>query len=535
MNTLFKKGWRNNQAFTAITTFFAILVVSLSIFLSLVIAKNQAISQETKRLQNITTDVLARMSTTRAQFSNVVHHFSAVSDADACSPEHIRKMQEFNVNGFFLQAIAHMKGTSIECSSMPGVLDGMDLGQPNKIEPGGTKVWAGVKIPNWQDRNLVIFEQSGWAVMIVPSHAIEALGSPTVSVGIFGIDSHKLYTSRGEISPSWLRTYQGKRPLTFVDSEREMLVYITPNALNLSAVIAAMPLGEIKDDTLAFAQVLIPLGIIVGLALGGLFIYMAKSRYSPKTAILRALANDEFYLEYQPIMDITENTCVGAEALIRWETSDGNLVRPDIFIPAAEAAGVICQITDRVFELVAVDMQELFKKHTDFHIGINISSHDLKSGNLLKLIEKLEKVSGAKSNQIVIEATERGFLNDDASLQLMRDIRRHGVKIAIDDFGTGYSSLSYLTKFELDYLKIDKAFIDAVGTDAVTGHVAFHIIEMAKSLKLEMVAEGVETEDQARILLERGVKYVQGWLFSKSLKPAEFYIYVERHTKFFNN
>lgn len=280
---------------------------------------------------------------------------------------------------------------------------------------------------------------------------------------------------------------------------------------------------------MTFLEILIPLGMVIGLALAGLFIYMQKTRYSTRSAILRALANDEFYLEYQPIIHLPLNACVGAEALIRWRTPDDTFISPETFIPAAEAAGVICQITQRVFEIVAKDMRNVFAMHPDFHVGINISSHDIRSGALLELIKNLKNSTGAQGKQILIEVTERGFLDDEEALTTIRNIRDCGVRVAIDDFGTGYSSLSYLTKFQLDYLKIDKTFVDSVGTDAVTSHVAFHIIEMAKTLKLDMVAEGVETATQAHILQSRGVHHVQGWLYSKSLKRKDFYAYLAKH------
>jgi sensor c-di-GMP phosphodiesterase-like protein len=174
-------------------------------------------------------------------------------------------------------------------------------------------------------------------------------------------------------------------------------------------------------------------------------------------------------------------------------------------------------------------MRSAFIMYPDFHVGINISSHDIRSGQLPALIQQLKTTTGAHGKQILIEVTERGFLDDEEALTTIRKIRECGVRVAIDDFGTGYSSLSYLTKFQLDYLKIDKTFVDSVGTDAVTSHVAFHIIEMAKTLKLDMVAEGVETQAQADILQSRGVNHVQGWLFSKSLKRKEFYTYLEKH------
>lgn len=530
MDNILKKSWRNKKILTRVTFLLIAITASISIFLSLIIAHNQAVSKEKKHLREITTGVLMRMSTTRAQFANIVDYFSDVKEADACSPQHVQKMQEFNVAGFFLQAVAHIRDNQIMCSSISELLNGMQLGDPNRIESDGTRVWSTLRIAGSQAPQLVVFEKSGWAIMFVPSHAIEALGNSEVAIGVFNILSHRLHTSRGEIAPEWLAQYHGKQAQSFIDKERQVLVYIAPNKLNITAVIAAIPLKDINDDILTFIQILIPLAIIVGLLLGGIFFYMQRTRYSTKSAILRALTNNEFYLEYQPIMNLHHNTCVGAEALIRWRTPDNHFISPDTFIPAAEASGVICQITQRVFELVARDMRNAFNMHQNFYVGINISSHDIRSGDLLKLIKNLEKSTGAHGNQILIEVTERGFLDDEEALNMIKNIRDCGVRVAIDDFGTGYSSLSYLTKFQLDYLKIDKTFVDSVGTDAVTSHVAFHIIEMAKTLNLNMVAEGVETQAQAQILQDRGVTYVQGWLFSRSLKVNDFYHYLEKHS-----
>jgi len=480
MDHVLKKSWRNKKIVTGITVLLIAITASISIFLSLIIAHNQAVSKETKHLREITSGVLMRMSTTRQQFANVVNYFSSVAEKDACLPQQVQKMQEFNVSGFFLQGVAHIRDNKIACSSISELLDGMVLGKPYRTEPDGTKVWSNIKIADWQDRHLVIFEKSGWAIMFVPSHAIEALDNSEVAIGVFSIQSHRLYTGKGEIATAWLERYQGKQALTFIDQERQMLVYIAPNQLNVTAVVAAIPLKDINDDIVTFIQILIPLAIIVGLLLGGLFVYMQRTRYSTKSAILRALANDEFYLEYQPIMHLHHNTCVGAEALIRWRTPDNTFISPDTFIPAAEAAGVICQITQRVFELVAKDMRNAFNTNPDFHIGINISSHDIRSGDLLSLIQTLIKSSGATGNQILIEVTERGFLDDDEALTTIKDIRSCGVRVAIDDFGTGYSSLSYLTKFQLDYLKIDKTFVDSVGTDGSPAMLLFILLKWQK-------------------------------------------------------
>ena len=136
---------------------------------------------------------------------------------------------------------------------------------------------------------------------------------------------------------------------------------------------------------------------------------------------------------------------------------------------------------------------------------------------------------GVEPKNFIAEVTERELLNSVSTRKAFSKIRKLGSTIAIDDFGTGYSSLSYLGDFEIDYLKIDKSFIDTIGTDAPTSKVAVHIIGIAKSLALEMIAEGVEREDQEQYLRDHGVQFAQGWLYSKSLRIHNLIRYLDKH------
>ncbi|HEX8784709.1 MAG TPA: EAL domain-containing protein, partial [Telluria sp.] len=212
---------------------------------------------------------------------------------------------------------------------------------------------------------------------------------------------------------------------------------------------------------------------------------------------------------------------VGVEALLRWRRSPSELVGPDVFIPIAEHNGLITQLTERVLDLVEADAGPYLAAHPNFHVGINLSPADLRSLAVTERIDTLLARSGIHPSNLMVEITERGFLDLASACSVIRALHTRGIEVAIDDFGTGYSSLSYLETLDLDYLKIDRSFIEAIGTGAPTSQVVSHIIAMARALGLTMIAEGIESEAQLEFLRANGVEFGQGWLFGQPVPFAE--------------
>lgn len=248
---------------------------------------------------------------------------------------------------------------------------------------------------------------------------------------------------------------------------------------------------------------------------------LARQRRSIGAALRLALKRDEFYLRYQPIVELASGRCIGVEALLRWHRPDGEQIGPELFIPVAEQAGFITRLTERVLELVEADAGHYLAAHPDFHVAINLSAADLQSTAIVDLIERFLQRSGARPSNLMVEITERGFLDLDNARRVLDLLRTRGIEVAIDDFGTGYSSLSYLESLALDFLKIDRSFIEAIGTRAPTSQVVGHIIAMARTMGLHMIAEGVESQAQADFLKQQAVQYAQGWLFGKPVSFAE--------------
>ena len=273
--------------------------------------------------------------------------------------------------------------------------------------------------------------------------------------------------------------------------------------------------------------------VLTALMLSFIFYFvMKKHRSSFKLSLIDGLKQNEFIPYFQPIIDAKNNTCVGAEVLTRWIRNDGDMISPAIFIPAAEKYGLMTALTKQIIVKALKDIGPFLSQSSQYYISINLSLDDLNDDSIYHLFMQETARYELAPEQLRIELTERQFIDKECSIMALNRYREAGYKIYVDDFGTGYSSLAYLKDLPLDTLKIDKVFVDSLGQESATSSVTKHIIDMANTLNLELVAEGVETEQQSQHLQALGVNIMQGWLYSKALPAVDWILFchIESHS-----
>lgn len=259
----------------------------------------------------------------------------------------------------------------------------------------------------------------------------------------------------------------------------------------------------------------------------------AGGRVALEAALRRALKQGEFKLHYQPILDAADGSLIGAEALIRWASPEKGLVAPNDFIPFAEKCGLIIPIGDWVIRQAASDLAKWDEMGLKIDkLSVNVSMLQFQNiGFTKKILDFLSNQPHLKS-RLLFEITESVYIDESRDPGARLDkLRKKGIGIAIDDFGTGYSSLGYLKRFPVDKVKIDRSFIRDVTSNPDDASLCEAIIAMAHHLKLRVVAEGVETEQQLRFLQQRGCDFAQGFLFSKPIPSDQFTDYMKSNLK----
>lgn len=241
-----------------------------------------------------------------------------------------------------------------------------------------------------------------------------------------------------------------------------------------------------------------------------------------------ALQREELYLMFQPIVDLTSGHTVALEALLRWNCEEMGPVSPDRFIPIAEETGLIHEIGEWVLQEACRVVGEL-SLGPDFRIAVNLSSRQFANPNrLLECVLRALRTSGLMPNQLELEITESILIDDRPEIhELILQLDRIGVRLSIDDFGTGYSALNYLQRFPFDVLKIDQGFTRQVPGSKANASLIRAIIAMAHALDLEVIAEGIETREQAGFLLVYRCELGQGYLYSKPLSIADLHIHLD--------
>lgn len=302
----------------------------------------------------------------------------------------------------------------------------------------------------------------------------------------------------------------------------DRLVYRMPTKSPDYQLVLIAPRASLPLKMNGLLWLLFPGSVLVACCIGWLVLQLILQRRSMSSELQSALRRGELQVLYQPIFELDSRRCVGAEALVRWRRPDGTLTSPDLFIPLAETTGQIRPITDFVLQRVLEQLGQLLRANRQLYISVNLAACDVMVPRIGPVAARLLAYHRVPASQIAFEVTERGLIDVVVARDNLQALRAVGHQVLIDDFGTGYCSLAYLQTLPVDCLKIDKAFIDALGHDAASSGVAPHIIRMAHDLHLRVIAEGIECEDQAVLLNSEGVNYGQGWLFAHPLSARQF-------------
>lgn len=436
-----------------------------------------------------------------------------------CSPEHIALMRNQTVNTPAVEEIGYFENGRLKCTSWGRAERDIKASESDFITRDGLRVSLHVTPDVSFGEQATAIGMGNYNALITPSYFIDVVIDDDIAIALLNEDGQIISMRNNPAADLVVAAARNRKSGTYAS-----FLASFAESDGLAAVVLG-PRSRIVPWLWEELFIFLPAGALLSLFLLCAVFWFSKRRLSLRAELDLAIAKREFLVHYQPIVDLTTGVCVGAEALVRWRRPDGSLIAPDLFIPLAEETGQIVPITDLVVDAVIADLGAVFADDRTLHIAINVCSSDIQSGRIIDLIAGKLAATDIHKEQIWLEATERGFLDVTSASNTLERARKAGHSVAIDDFGTGYSSLQYLQRLPLDALKIDKSFVDTIGKQAATSAVILHIIDLARSLGLLTVAEGVETEEQAAFLKERGVNFAQGWLFSKPLAAADFMLY----------
>ncbi|GLK80776.1 EAL domain-containing protein [Methylopila turkensis] len=252
-------------------------------------------------------------------------------------------------------------------------------------------------------------------------------------------------------------------------------------------------------------------------------VLLTRRGAGPLREIADGVRRREFVPYYQPVIDIAAGKLVGCEVLMRWKRRDGSVLAPGRFIALAEASGEIFPMTLSVMEAARDDLSEVYARLPQLELGFNLVAGHFDSTAIVDDVVRIFGSSAIRMNQLMFEVTERQPLQDITRARLViARLQALGARVALDDVGTGHGGLSYLLKLGVDVMKMDKMFVDAIGTERYSVAIVDSLVKLADDMRLELVAEGVETFEQLEYLRAKGVRRAQGYVFAPPLSASSF-------------
>ncbi|MGE8067338.1 EAL domain-containing protein [Pseudomonas sp. NPDC089569] len=495
----------------------AVLSATLLMVGSLYIAMHQVEQNESQEMNAQGERFLARLEQLFGQLRESLDDLEA-QPLRTCNDEMIATLQQVSFNYRFVYEAAYKDATRI-CSNRPRQ-EGLSLLRPPDIKGPTYSYWLNTTTEPDENRAALMLGRGNFRVATSRGHLTDMVDLSPGSSLLVVLDHGRRAIPVLGVSQVWPPTeHWPPKSRDALQVTQTRLIYRMPTDNPEYQLVLISPRGGNHIPPVWWW--LLPVCLGLALCVGFLVYLLVRQRQSLDAELTGAIRRGELQVLYQPIFDLDSRNCVGAEALLRWRRPDGSLTSPDLFIPMAENTGQIRQMTDFVLQRSLEQLGQLLRANPQLYISVNLAACDVMVPRIGQVMSRLLTLHRVAAKQIAFEVTERGLIDVVVARENLQALRDVGHQVLIDDFGTGYCSLAYLQTLPVDCLKIDKAFIDALGHDAASSGVAPHIIHMAQSLHLKVIAEGIEHEAQAALLSSEGVKFGQGWLFAHALSAVQ--------------
>lgn len=436
-----------------------------------------------------------------------------------CSEGELSFLRALVYNARYIRDIGRLRDGQLICTSTGGVLASpyVTTRTPDIVTRGGEEIYVGQALATAPSQRATIVQHTDANVVIDPQAFDDLLPRP-LQYSIWVRTSE-----RDGIVGLWGAGVRARPTRLKVSGRLAVENQLTAIACSSQSDFCAAAIQNESDVRARNYPLMLGYALLGGLAGAGLAAAVMlgiKPQQKLAAQLRRAIHRDDMTLVYEPVVDLASTRIVGAEVLVRWQDEGGKPVHPEVFIALAEELGLIGGITEFVIRNATQELLEVLRDR-DFCVSINVAASDLVGPALLQLLDRHVSMQKIPSSRVALELTERSTADRAQIVAAIATLRARGFPVYVDDFGAGYSSLSYLHELSVDRIKIDKSFTDALGTEAVTASVVPQILSIAASLKLGVIAEGVETAAQEASLRQLGVQFAQGWFYGKPMTAAE--------------
>ena len=493
---------------------------AFGVLVSFTVLTAALVEHEQRRIGAAARMVIARPLERVGEINAVLHELRAL-DSQPCSAKHLSAMQSIALrSGIIRDVVFQRENNRVRCSAnLSPFGSAVVLERPEFTTETGRTIQQNVGLPLLPGAKFTLVREGDYELLIVPEkRPVTVEGAYyALSVALLNRVSNSMVVVRGE-DP-------GISAGSFISGST---TWQRGNLISIACLPGQTTCYVLK--TSGFAILKSNLILLIGAGVFAMFVtavavaawFARKFRTCTIDALLRnAVAKQELFMHYQPIVDSRTGGIVSAEALMRWTLPSGERISPAVFIPIAEANDLIGKLTRLALQRVSEDLGAFLRSHTKFKISVNVVPADMVDSRFHTALHDHIEKQGISSTQLAFELTERTSAKLESAAAVMHELGGRGYEICIDDFGTGYANLSYLSDLKVDKIKLDKKFTDLVGTGTLREKIVPAVIDLAKELGVEIIVEGVENEAQANYFRSRGVHLMQGWLYGRPMSPPE--------------